>query len=304
VSTILKALRRLEEEKRAGGERPLREEVAAAGAAADASRRPGRLSLLLGGAVVLCLAAVVWSQWPFGEDAGASDVAAQPTAVASLPAPERRPAAAPRTDRPTAPTAVPARPAPPRADAQDRAGLPERAFTSDVKVVPRPPVEPRKPIDLARASEPTPEASAKTPAPEPAPVAKTPAPEPAVAAKTPAPEPAPVVAKTPAPEPAVVVAKTPPADPAPAVAKAPPTAASPTPAQPEAAAEAADLFVERTLWHPVPSRRAAFVALDGGPATRVEEGDVVGRYVVSEIRASGVVFLRDGKPLERKVGAR
>ncbi|HXH29072.1 MAG TPA: hypothetical protein VNL37_08505, partial [Candidatus Polarisedimenticolia bacterium] len=72
--------------------------------------------------------------------------------------------------------------------------------------------------------------------------------------------------------------------------------------QPAESASGSDLSVEQTLWHPVASRRAAYVALDDRPAVRVQEGDVLGRYVVSEIRPSGVVFLQDGKPVERKVG--
>jgi aspartate 1-decarboxylase len=62
--------------------------------------------------------------------------------------------------------------------------------------------------------------------------------------------------------------------------------------------------VEKTQWHPQAERRIAFVSLDGAAARRIQEGDVVGRYVVSEIQPSGVVFLDDGEKVRRGVGAK
>jgi hypothetical protein len=65
-----------------------------------------------------------------------------------------------------------------------------------------------------------------------------------------------------------------------------------------------DLLVAKTLWHPQADRRVAFVSIGGGESRRIQEGDVVGRYVVSEIQPSGVVFLDDGEKVRRAVGAK
>jgi hypothetical protein len=64
------------------------------------------------------------------------------------------------------------------------------------------------------------------------------------------------------------------------------------------------LRVAKTLWHPQADRRVAIVSLDGAEPRRIHEGDVVGRYVVSEIQPSGVVFLDDGEKVRRAVGAK
>jgi hypothetical protein len=197
-------------------------------------------------------------------------------------------------------------------------------------------VEPRRPIELTRPADPLPEADASaqraaSPPPAerpattspppverpattspppvehlattspPAPVARTrpapaPEPEPEVVARAPEPDPEPVVKSSPTPPPAPETqAKAPPPPPEPAPSLPTTAKAEPLPGSPE-------ISVQRTLWHPSASRRSAFVVLGGEPAQRVEEGDVVGRYVVQEIQPSRVVFLHDGKPLERKVG--
>jgi hypothetical protein len=46
------------------------------------------------------------------------------------------------------------------------------------------------------------------------------------------------------------------------------------------------------------------VSLEGGPARELHEGDAIGTLVVSEIGPSSVLFLNDGAPLRRRVGAR
>ena len=46
------------------------------------------------------------------------------------------------------------------------------------------------------------------------------------------------------------------------------------------------------------------VSLAGGPARELHEGDAIGSLVVSEIGPSSVLFLNDGAPLRRRVGAR
>jgi hypothetical protein len=298
VSTILKALRRLEEEKASAGSRPLREEVAMASGPAPAPSPRRRWVLAAAPLCVLFLLAAIWSLWPAGHPDAASDVAAQPVATPAA-APEAVARAPRRPERVVRPAPEPARfPLEPRTSPSD-AGLPDIAFASPVEVVDRGPVEPRTPIALARASDPLPEPHS-APAPEETPT--PPAPEPVVAKPAP---PAPDRAVKPAAVP-LVARSTPPA-PEPAVAKP----AAPKPAevaavpasQPAARAKSAGPAprVERTRWHPVAERRVAFVTL-GDEALRIQEGDEFGRYVVREIEPSGVVFLEDGKPLRRKVG--
>jgi hypothetical protein len=83
-----------------------------------------------------------------------------------------------------------------------------------------------------------------------------------------------------------------------------PDSAAARPAIPPAAAGASSLLVAKTLWHPQADRRVAMVSVDGAEPRRVSEGDVVGRYLVSEIQPSGVVFLDDGEKVRRAVGAK
>jgi hypothetical protein len=51
-------------------------------------------------------------------------------------------------------------------------------------------------------------------------------------------------------------------------------------------------------------RRLAKVTLAGGALRELHEGDAIGPLVVSEIEPSGVVFVRDGVELRRRVGAK
>jgi hypothetical protein len=46
------------------------------------------------------------------------------------------------------------------------------------------------------------------------------------------------------------------------------------------------------------------ISLDGRPARELHEGDAIGSLVVTEIGPSSVLFLNDGAPLRRRVGAR
>jgi hypothetical protein len=64
------------------------------------------------------------------------------------------------------------------------------------------------------------------------------------------------------------------------------------------------LLVSSTVWHPQPDRRSAMVSFEGGPARELHEGDMIGSLIVSEIGPSSVVFMNDGAPLRRRVGAR
>jgi hypothetical protein len=123
LSTILKALRRLEEEKAASEEaRPLREQIASEPRITTRPRRTGWAAAAI--ALVLGVAAgggVIW--WLFGRTA-------EPIPIAAAPAP--------------APSA-PAAPAPAPMVAAVDPGLPGQAFESDVEIVDRPDAAPRIP---------------------------------------------------------------------------------------------------------------------------------------------------------------
>jgi hypothetical protein len=342
VSTILKALRRLEEQKAAQGPRPIREEVAGGGDSAEASGRRTWLptAAIAVGVGLACAAGVVlWLERPSaGTDA--ADVAAKPDPAPAPPRPE--PAiASPRPERVES-FSPPIEVARRRAELEDAAGadagLPEEAFASQVEVVKRPPASPRVPMAIARASDPWPEPGVETPEPtakseraKPAklPVPKPPvkSPGPTVAAKPAPSEPSPVqpkLAPSAPPEPAVQIAHAthsePEREPEPETKPAPapepaPEPAKPSPPEPQAAdappapastesapADFSTVRVEKTLWHPSADRRFAYVALGGRPSQKIQEGDVVGRFIVSEIQPSGVVFLQDGKPTRRGIG--
>jgi len=62
--------------------------------------------------------------------------------------------------------------------------------------------------------------------------------------------------------------------------------------------------VERTLWHPKPARRVAFLQVEGRSGTvELHEGDAVGDAVVQQIAPSSVIFLHRGVEIRRRVGA-
>jgi hypothetical protein len=331
LSTILKALRRLEEEKAVTEEaRPLREQIASAPRGAQRPRRSGWLAAA--GALVLGAAtggALIWSL--FGTPAPAPVVAAAPVAP---PAPA---------------VAVPEPPVAP--------GPPEDAFASDVQMVERPdalplvadsepvqpgPSEPKpgqvRPVEssaaaerarqaalaeyaaAARARRGLPPENAQPSPPVPAePVPVLPAPEQIAAAPeavAPAPVAAPVAPAPPQPAPIVpapaneIVAAQPAPKPAPPVEKKQPAAkpaaakraAEPAPPPPAAVPRIA-VSVEKTQWHPLADRRIAWVRVPGDPdALRVVEGDVVDGLLISAIEPSGVVFERDGEKIRRPLG--
>jgi hypothetical protein len=329
VSTILKALRRLEEEKTRGNSaRPLREEVASGPSEPPRGRRLPWLPLAAMLFVGLGLGASAWYVWPYerggepvrGEVAAASPSAAPaevasappvqpPVDVAALPASAAEQPATQDELRPLTAAELEA--------LQQEDAAPAEAFASQVEVVERPAPEPRIAPAPAR----------------PAPAAATPPPvagPPRIAAAEPQhglPEPAGVMArraqaqqeapaekrppgaKPVAAEPAAAAPRAPepseweePAEPEPAPAA---VASAPTPVRAPVSAPAEEpapeLRVRRTQWHPDKARRSAEVEL-GGRSESVREGDLVGEYVVSEIRPSGVVLTHDGERIERGIG--
>ena len=251
MSTILKALRRLEQEKGARDGRPLKDAVTAAPAAWSRRRFPLLALMLAAGALGLGLGASLLWLWP--SESVAPQVAeappAQPRASAPPPAPVAPVVVAePPALPPPTPAASVASPSPPAA----------AAFASPVAVVARP--------EPPRAVEPAP-----TKPPEPI------AAKPAAPARGSLPPFARKRASAPAKPPAPV---------------------------PVARADLPAVLVSSTVWHPQRDRRLAMVALEGGAARELHEGDAIGSLVVSEIGPSAVVFLHDGVELRRRVGSK
>lgn len=257
MSTILKALRRLEGERRMAREgRALREEIVALRPGEVAAPRPARTFWWVGGVGLLLVALMV---------GGLLWLRERPAARA--PAPVAR-------VEPAAPAPEPARAAP-----EPPAAAPEPA--------PAPPADRAPPIEIAAAPSP--------PAPAPdAPVLagrpyRFPDPEP-----TPAFD-APPTRIAPASE-AAAVAVEPDVPPPP---PREPRAGAAQPARPPAPAAR----VERTVWHPDPTRRLAVVRAPGGGApVTLREGDALGDLVVRRVEPSGVVFLYRGEELRVFVG--
>ncbi|MDH3212944.1 MAG: hypothetical protein OEM05_10710 [Myxococcales bacterium] len=265
MSTILKALRRLEEEKALQAPRPLREQVATR----PATRRGlGRLAAGLAVCAGVAIGAAAFLLWPqldgrlaarLGEEAGPADG----EAVAALPAAVQEP---PRSvARAADPPPVPPASTTPTG-AEGTSDLSPAALASRVEVVESvaPPPGPRE-ARVAAVVAPAPEAfRAPAPLPDPSPARRD-----AIAAGSDRSRP-------------------------------PPSAPSKL-----ARTFVPSVVVVRTVWHPTAERRMAEVEVEGRPAPLLlHEGDAVGPLVVSEIEPSGVVFLHDEVELRRRVGNR
>lgn len=382
MSTILKALRRLEQEKSTQSDRPLGEAVANTPAPPAAARSISPW-LVAGLSLAVAFTATVATFWLLSSDETASPAESVAAADAGDEAIEK-----PRADRrptQTRPEIAARREAARRAQAArakrgaERAAdeLPAAALTSDVAVLapapiapteeeeppaptPPPPTlafrsnEPPRPglaafrpdvtgilpttvspqglrIEPVEASMPTAQEIAEIAA---ASEAGDPIPEIVVAARETAPIPAvpeiaaPEPQKTAVPE---VAAPAPPKTAAPEVVAAvveepkSQTSASPPPKAPVAKAPAPksvvskpavskrkaapppepEVFVARTVWHPIADRRVAVVEFGGnGEAVELREGDLIGPLVVGEIEPSGVYFTNNGVELRRRVGER
>jgi outer membrane biosynthesis protein TonB len=279
VSTILNALKRLDEQRRSDAlPRTLEEQVllGATARTASAGARDRLWRWIAGGSAVALLAAaggwLALREVPAREDP-ARLAAAAPAAVQTQPALAPPPPAAD-----PAPTAVEtaARPASATAAADLAAPVPEP-----------------EPAAVATKVAPTREAPIRSVA-QPQPVARAPR-EPSAPAREAAPTPPEPRAAAPAPDahaarPAAALPETPPAS----------LASEDAAASPE---RAPAVRVERTLWHPTPEKRGALVRVAAnGEQRELREGDSVDGLVVQEIRPSGVIFLRDGREWRRGVG--
>ena len=334
MSTILKALRRLEVDRSIHEQRPLRETVTAGG---DDTLRPSRrtrawlvgLVLLLGagaGAGALAFWSVVDDE-PL-QLAGVAPVPSSSAAEHGAIAPPEPAAARGRVGGATAAPAsgVLASVVEPALETQRE--LPDAALSSRVERLERAPAGPRiDDAELSAATEPTSTEPRLVPGQPPLPAEQLPGrhrPEPrspvlARAEPTPPSEPTHVLAPAgdpvrSAPEPVAtspqptpeLVAPTAPEPLAPQAESAPALAerAAPPPDAPITRAEIPELWVARTAWHPTASRRSATVQFDAGDSLEVHEGDAVGPLVVSRIEPSSVVFLHEGVEIRRRVGQR
>ncbi len=172
MSTILKALRRLEDEKQAAADRPLSDRVAARGGADAPRRRGGSMWLAGAGGVAVGAAGAFLADAPFGwlrsEPVPATPVEVGPASGAAPPAPADAPLGAPSRAEPAGVPAatdappVAAMPPPAPADASRPAAPPPRAA-----LPPRPaaPAAPKPASAPPAAPEPTPVKVVAPPAP-------------------------------------------------------------------------------------------------------------------------------------------
>ena len=317
MSTILKALKRLEAAREVQAPRPLREEVVAALESAEAGRlrrsRRRRLVAAAGGGVLLAAIALWLALPPLGRALRAA-LAARPVAAVS-PAtvrPEAR-AVPPPTARPSPAAAAPspsgvasAREAPlgiGETDDNDDAELP--ATDAGVRSVPQVAVVQRPPPEPAfQDDQPAPAEAAAPTGPPPGSIPPSPKQVPRYAAALAA-QASPGAAGSPrapeATEPGPAGEAAPAAAPAkPAPAAAPPRARAATRVR---VTNARDVDVLRTVWHPHPDRRLALLLLPGESAAReLREGETAEGWTVLTIEPSGVVLLHDGVQLRAAVG--
>jgi hypothetical protein len=313
MSTILKALRRLEREKSAQGNRPLNEVVA------GTSPRPGRRRparwLVAGGVLTgaLAVAAVALLVLPLRDGEEGED----PVEVAAMPQEPSPAQPNAKRRRRTARAPKPSTPAHGRATHDSNAqewstrrakpaappGLPPAALSSEVRVVER--VRPADPSREPSAPPASPAEASSRSERETVEAALTAGSTERTAALS---KPGSRRLATPEAEKSVSLAS------AASTAKPPaPPRAEPEPKSAPRAAESQPVlrslvptvYVERTIWHPLAERRVAVVELEGrDDALELHEGDAVGPLVVGEIEPSGVFFVYDGVQLRRRVGAR
>ena len=326
MSTILKALHRLERDKDAQETQPLREQVAKTPA-----RRRGWSSWLVAGATLtagIAAGAAALLLWPgSGPETpeagqGVQSEQSRPQADAQPGAAERGPrasAAERRTqgadgERSPGETAAErrARRRARRAEAepsqpQARVASAERAEAEPSEVLPAQGLRPPEGTD-GGAAAPRSEAEPSRPGPskESSPEADPSEPPPFSPAAQPGSESAELRPEALASRVEVVerVEESPRAQ-QPEGREGTPEAPPPAVANRLRRAPVPEVFVLRTVWHPDAERRVAEVEVRGRPeAVRLHEGDAVGPLVVGRIEPSGVVFLHEQVELRRRVGAR
>lgn len=330
MSTILKALQRLEDEKSSGKDRSLNEQVVARRSGAVAKSRWAVIGIALLSGVAVGSTALYF--WPDGGASAANVVAeADQPVVASGATQSESGKLVPESPAKPLGTAEAARTMR-RERAANRAAAPELPL---VEVVERldwnPPAEPvvaessasepdapgtKRPGDRRRAASQRAQEHLDTKPgeranPRPAAAALKRVPDPQVA--TP-----PIVIAAADPIESVGDTTTPPVEQA-AVIPDPPlgvaepseplSASTPSSAPPTRdrkvirRAEIPLLSIDKTIWHPDADRRLAIVELtESGEELRLKEGDAVGPLVIKSIRPSGVLFVHDGVQIEYRVG--
>ncbi len=297
MSTILKALRRLEEDKRTRAAQSLEEAVLEPEAG---SRRRG-LPVKVGVGVVVALgvSTIVWflvSLWLPSETETVArqapaplGITAESTLAKATPNPPQVPRIAPRPP-PTAP--VPLR----KTTAESRVeALPNpaeiRAEMQRLVAATAPSLaeEIAKPV-AKETVKPVVESAPSAPEPKQA----EPPEAPVVARRQAAPAPVPVPAQKPTAEPISPEPRFAKAKPAPALVPEPAVIdRRPIP----------EFAVQQIIWHPTAARRVAVFEIDGEASLlRIGEGGIVAGFTVAKIGLSAVELVRDGVALERRVG--
>jgi hypothetical protein len=270
VSTILKALRRIERERQPQPGKPLRDDVVAL-QSAEPQERPDRTLWWAGrvGPVLILVLGGLWLASGMREPGHETE---EPTAPAAVARPDARALASEAVvPAPTRATRADEEPAPvPEILPSRRSSAPQRAVSGETTSPPKPaPAAVERPRRVAvrapERSDAVTERPQRLPDPEPlhafeAPTARAATPEAA-----------------PRPEREVSVAK-PKALPAP------------------------EAHVDSTTWHPDPARRLAVVSSPGGEPLSLREGDAIGELVVLRIEPAAVLFLYRGRELSRRVG--
>ncbi len=317
VSTILKALQRLEDEKSANVERSLNEQVVAHRPPPEPRRRGLRIgAVAIGG---LAAAAVAFFFWPTGDEPIA-EVAMESAPPATAPAIRTEVVAEKRRRRSSA------RPAPVARAQDDSSGVEISSVVEVVKLLDAPRADSGGSVDSAAPAVPpksaAPPAKAGTQRPARRPSASKPDPQVARGSARPRPAPKQLADANP---PATqisgssVPANSVPAPPAPpalveiveiAPKPAPTAATAPIPdaiREPERRivqrAKLPAISIEKTIWHPDSDRRVAVVKLiDAEEVLRLKEGDAIGPLVVIGINPGSVLFTHDGIEIQYNVG--
>lgn len=314
MSTILKALQRLEDEKSAGVERSLSEQVVARRPPPAPERRGLKIgAVAIGG---LAVAAAAFFFWPTEEEPNA-EVAMEAALPAAAPATKTKVAAEKPRRRQSARPASAARAQPPSS------GVEISPVVEVVKLLEAPPADSGGSANSGESAAPpkraTPRAQAGGQRPGRRPSARKsdtqiargserarPAPKQVADAK---PSAAHILGSS-------VLAKPVPEPPAPVevAALAPKPAPTAAPASIPAAiqelenrivlrAKVPAIRVEKTIWHPDADRRVAVVKLiDVDEVLRLKEGDAVGPLVVIGIKPGSVLFSHDNIEIQYNVG--
>jgi hypothetical protein len=282
VSTILKALQRLEDEKSANSERSLDEQVVARQQPPDPERRGLKIGIVAIGGFAVAAAALLF--WFTREDPDADVVMESPPPAVAPAAEVAQKVAAEK----------------PRRKGSTRRAPAARAKQDSSEVEVSPVVEVVKRLDVASAdSAVTKRAASRAEARAERRARRSRArkPEPEVAGDTVPVKPA-LAPPTPV-ETAVVVPKS---DPTTASALIPAAIREPE-QEVIQRAEIPTLSVQKTIWHPDADRRVAVVKLaDAEEALRLKEGDAIGPLVIKAIKPGSVLFNHDGIEIVYNVG--